>query len=311
MRCSVIIPTYRRCDILKECLERLEGQQYPHRDFEIIVVNDGSRDETERIVKNFAESTDIAVSYLFQENQGQGIARNLGITRARGDIIIFIGDDILVEPDFLQEHLRFHDLHPAKNQAVLGLTVWDRRMPKNHFLDFMVQGKALFGRFGGPQFAYDTLEGKEKADYRYFYTSNISLKRELLFQFCFDPDFHFYGWEDIELGYRITKNTGLDLHYNPRALGYHYHPMDESSLHGRMKSIGKSLHIFHRKHPDLRLMPSFFKKMLFSFLTNSLFVSFFHWLKRHRREAFWHYLYFYLVSKKGFLEGLREGPPSV
>lgn len=74
----------------------------------------------------------------------------------------------------------------------------------------------------GPLFAYRQLIGKTEVDFRAFYTCNLSLKAEFLRQTgTFDEDFRGYGYEDIELGYRLQKN-GLRLLYNPAAVGYHY-----------------------------------------------------------------------------------------
>lgn len=297
---SVVIPTYNRSDILQECLDALFHQDIPDNDYEVIVVDDGSKDETQKVLDGFAAKHK-NFRFLHQKNQGQGIARNLGIQHAKGNIIVFIGDDIIVKENFLSEHLRYHLRHQAEKDAVLGLTVWHPKLHITPFMNWLTNGSTVFGRFGGHQFAYEKLEGKDEADYNFFYTSNISLKRSLLDKYPFDPTFSGYGWEDIELGYRLHQREGLRLYYNKDAVGYHDHVMTESSLSDRMRSIGKSAWVFHKRYPELGKVPGLFKQSVFRILGNSFVVGLFKLLNRD--------FYYYALSKKYFLEGLSEGAP--
>src|SRR5579883_3479281 len=97
---SVVIPTFNRADILKECLQALQHQNLPQEDYEIIVVDDGSTDETRKLLESSKLKN---LRFFHQKNQGQGVARNLGIQHAKGNIIVMIGDDIIVREDFLSE----------------------------------------------------------------------------------------------------------------------------------------------------------------------------------------------------------------
>lgn len=306
MQCSVVIPTYNRSAILAECLEAFLQQDFVKGEYEIIVVDDGSKDETKSVVQSFQKKNLCEIHYLHQQNQGQGIARNRGVSAAQGKIILFIGDDILVSRNFLKQHMEYHRRYHHENEAVLGLILWDPRILSSPFTDFMTRGGIFFGRFGGHQFAYDRLRGRTLADFNFFYTSNISLKRSLLLRFPFDDSFHSYGWEDIELGYRLTKKAGLKLYYNPHAVSYHYHSMEASSLESRMRVIGKSAHILHRKYPELKKVPSFWKRVFFQFISRPFFLQQARNLSS-KRGGKWHFLYYYLLSKKAFLEGIEEG----
>ena len=82
-------------------------QDLPVKDFEVIVVDDGSRDKTKHFLSGFVVKHE-NFRFFSQKNKGQGIARNLGTTKAKGNIIVFIGDDIIVKKNFLSQHLRFH-----------------------------------------------------------------------------------------------------------------------------------------------------------------------------------------------------------
>lgn len=295
---SVIIPTFNRADILKECLNALAHQDLPVEDYEVIVVDDGSHDETRSVLEKFKEKHG-NFFFFHQKNQGQGIARNLGVQHAKGNIIVLIGDDIIVNENFLSEHLRYHLRHAAENEAVLGLTKWHPKLHVTPFMNWLTNGSTIFGRFGGHQFAYEKLEGQEEADYNFFYTSNISLKRSLLDKYPFDPSFSGYGWEDIELGYRLHQREGLRLYYNPEAVGYHDHMMTEASLEDRMRNIGRSAWVFHRRYPELKKVPQLWKRTVFRILAFPFLVRLFKLLNRN--------FYYYALSKKYFLEGLREG----
>lgn len=304
MLLSVIIPTYNRSQILKECLHALYHQDLPEKDYEVVVVDDGSTDDTKRTVQSF-KTRHKNLQYHYQRNQGQGIARNFGISKANGDVVIFIGDDIIVVEDFLTEHLRYHLRYSSENEAVLGFTTWHPKLKITRFMSWLTDGSSILGKFGGHQFAYEKLRGKMEADYNFFYTSNISLKRSLVDKYPFDPSFSKYGWEDIELGYRLHKRVNLKLYYNPRAIGYHDHVMTESGLADRMRNIGYSAWIIHRKYPELKKVPSFSKHLVFSILANPMIIFILSLLRKLTRGGFSN-IYFYALSKKYFLEGLKN-----
>jgi len=91
---SVIIPTHNRQDFLVEAIESILQQQYPS--VELIVVDDGSTDNTRAVVAAYP-----SVSYEYQENKGPGAARNRGIVRAAGTLICFLDSDDLWDPEKL------------------------------------------------------------------------------------------------------------------------------------------------------------------------------------------------------------------
>ena len=94
---SVIIPVYNRPDELKELLGCLAVQTF--KNFEVIIVEDGSKETAEHVVTSFKDILDI--HYFFKINGGQGFARNHGFERASGDYFILLDSDALIEPDYL------------------------------------------------------------------------------------------------------------------------------------------------------------------------------------------------------------------
>jgi glycosyltransferase involved in cell wall biosynthesis len=101
---SVVIPTYNRARLLQECLESVMSQSF--NDFEIIIVDDGSTDNTSELVKKYP------VKYVYQENQGAHAARNRGIALSKSEYIAFIDSDDIMLKDALKMGVEILDRHP-------------------------------------------------------------------------------------------------------------------------------------------------------------------------------------------------------
>jgi glycosyltransferase involved in cell wall biosynthesis len=234
---SFVIPTHNRLDMLQRVLDALQ-QQIDAPEFETIVINDGSTDSTDRMLR---ERRDI--TYREQANAGPGRARNHGVSLAKGRYVIFIGDDTMPEPRFLAEHARAHrDAGDDRLVACLGYTGWPARERVTAFMDYINDY--------GLQFGYRLIEDGAVVPFNFFYTSNISIDRELLAANPFDTTFPSAAWEDIELAYRLDR-LGLKIRYNARAVTRHHHPMTVDSFARRQYTVGKSGAIFYRKHPEL------------------------------------------------------------
>jgi glycosyltransferase involved in cell wall biosynthesis len=234
---SVVIPTYNRLDMLLRVLDALE-QQTDAPAFEVIVINDGSKDETEKVVSQRA-----GIVFRSQGNAGPGRARNHGVSLAQGKFVVFIGDDTVPEPRFLAEHARVHrESNDDPLVACLGYTGWPRGERVTAFMDYINDY--------GLQFGYKLIQHGEVVPFNFFYTSNISIDRQLLAAHPFDTTFPSAAWEDIELAYRLDAK-GLKIHYNERAVTRHYHPMTIDSFARRQYTVGKSGAIFFKKHPEL------------------------------------------------------------
>src|SRR3990172_4218630 len=102
---SLVVPTFRRAAILVHCLRALLRLDYPRDRFEVLVVDDGSLDETQAEVAGLA---DPRIVFLQQPaNQGVASARNRGAREARGEVLIFLDDDMLVQESMIDRHLRW------------------------------------------------------------------------------------------------------------------------------------------------------------------------------------------------------------
>jgi glycosyltransferase involved in cell wall biosynthesis len=250
---SIIIPTYNRYETLKRNLNLLAAQTISMEEFEVIVVDDGSSDETPRFLTEFAQRSPYALQVITQKNSGQGVARNAGIEKATGEILLFLGDDMLTNPDFLSQHLRFHTANPEKEKVCLGLVAWHPEIKPTHFMRWLITS--------GVQFKFSDLHRGKPADFHYFYTSNLSLKREFLGSERFDSSFHGWGFEDTELGYRLQQK-GMQLIFHPEAVALHLHEITPDNLAERQFAAGKNAFRFAQLHPEAGILPSGLKLSL-------------------------------------------------
>ena len=242
---SVVIPTYNRKPILEKCLRAMEQQRFPAdspvEGYEIVVIDDGSADGTVAWLQE--DAAEFPHVRLFeQDHQGSAIARNHGVHRSKGNIIVFVDSDVVVLPDFLQQH-------------VIALTQ-----------AYEEQGNDCvftYGRIVNTcNFDDPTSEPFKVTDYSraFFATGNVAIARHWLEKAgLFDVQFTLYGWEDLELGVRL-KNLGISMVKVAEAVGYHWHPpfsleqipslIDQEIQRGRMGVL------FYQKHPtwDVRMM---------------------------------------------------------
>lgn len=106
MRISIIIPTTNRASVLKEAIDSVLEQSY--RDFELIVVDDGSTDETPQLLSQYGDK----IKVIRQENKGVSAARNSGIAASQGEWIAFLDSDDLWKPQKLEKQVEWLKAHP-------------------------------------------------------------------------------------------------------------------------------------------------------------------------------------------------------
>jgi glycosyltransferase involved in cell wall biosynthesis len=214
MNVTIAIPTYNRADTLRKALLGYAVQLGDHRMIQLVVVDDGSTDHTGAVVEECRRSVPMELCYLHQENAGLSSARNHAIREAKGDLLLFVDDDIVPASCMVASHVAWHDQHPAPEVGVLGHVAWSPELRPTPFMKW----SGLYG----PQFNYGYFKRGAEVHFQHAYFCNTSLKTRFVRQHRgFDEGLRTYGYEDIELSYRLCQ-SGYRLLYNPSAVGYHY-----------------------------------------------------------------------------------------
>jgi GT2 family glycosyltransferase len=191
-------------------LDSLTRQDIPPSEFEVIVVDDGSTDDSwDRL--NHVE-TPFSLRILRQANQGPGEARNTAIKEALGEIIITLDDDVVAQPDLLRRHLEAHQREPGI--AAIGVMAPPDGARLAPWLKWELT--ALSKQYEA------MINGWWEPTPRQFYTANASARRAAFLEAgLFDPFFR--RSEDIELAFRMQKQ-GIAFRFLPDAIVYHEPP---------------------------------------------------------------------------------------
>ena len=120
---SVIIPSYNRQDFVREAIASVMAQTY--QGFELIVVDDGSEDDTRTVVQEFSDLYP-GIRYVFQSNQGVSAARNTGVALSTGPLVAFLDSDDVWQADKLESQVTFFATHPEA-QICQTEEIWLRR----------------------------------------------------------------------------------------------------------------------------------------------------------------------------------------
>ena len=204
---SIVIPTHDRKDLLLEMLEWLGHQEFSPKDLEVIVVLDGCTDNTLAALKE--AHTPYALCAAPQAQAGPSAARNNGARLAKGDVLVFMDDDLLPMPMFLERHIQFH--RQDERALVLGRFLPERHARKQ---GWHIWEEQIFAKH------YRYMEaGKRPPAGRRLYSGNFSLRRE---QFLAAGGFdeRLKRGEDVELGFRLEK-AGLRFYFSPEAAAIH------------------------------------------------------------------------------------------
>src|SRR3954452_1288029 len=205
---SVIVPTHNRRDYLPRLLEGLARQDYPADHWELIIVSDGSTDDTMEFLRSGGGTRPANMTALTQANAGPGAARNHGASVAKGRALLFLDDDMIASPSLVGEHAKAH-LEHADAVCIGHLTLptggrepwvaWEDAQMLRHF-EALKSGR----RVPGP---------------RDFYSGNCSVSAPL-FNRIGGYDATLKRTEDVELGYRLV-DAGATFVYRPNADSLH------------------------------------------------------------------------------------------
>lgn len=270
---SVIIPTYNRPAELRKCLTSIFHQEIPVTEFEIIIINDGGDTDIEQVVAEFKPHSGEHLIYLRQEPSGPATARNLALNIARGEIIFFLNDDVILDKGYFSAHLQAHLRQPG--HAVRGNTRWHPEVLTTPFMQWVAQS-VLF---------YYLIKDPLDIGYEYFHTLDLSIHRRWLEEDKFDEAFKDASFEDTELALRLMKK-GLKLQFAPAAVCYHYHFYDLPKYLAKTRINARNAVLLVARHPELyeRLIGNFLRQKSFK---NFLKRLFFEITSTRQTPAYW------------------------
>jgi glycosyltransferase involved in cell wall biosynthesis len=227
MEISVIIPTYRRPQLLRKCLEALLKQRFNRRHYEIIVVSDGPDDATRNLIQREIKDGFKRIRFFeLPEKKGPAAARNLGWLNARADVIAFTDDDTVPDENWIAEIYR--NICPSSLQAITGKVIVPRNeRPTDH--------------------AKNTA-GLETAD---FVTANCACsKAALLRTGGFDEQFSMAWREDSDLEFKLLSQR-IPVKKVESAIVVH--PVREAKWGVSIKEQRKTLYnaLLYKKYPRL------------------------------------------------------------
>ncbi len=228
---SIIIPVYNRPDEMAELLESLSKQTF--KDFELIIVEDGSRQRCDHLIEKYAGKYDI--TYEYKPNTGRSDSRNIGMTLSKADYFIFFDSDCIIPPDYL--------------------SVVDQRLQTNYT-----------DCYGGPDAAHESFSPLQKAISHsmtsFFTTGGIRGGKKQMEKFCprsFNMGFsrkvyetvggflETFG-EDIDLSTRIKK-AGFETQLIREAFVYHKRRVNLNQFYKQVNIFGQARIYLHRTHP--------------------------------------------------------------
>jgi glycosyltransferase involved in cell wall biosynthesis len=239
VRFSVIIPTYQRRDLVLALARSLARQDFDGR-FEVIVVVDGSTDGTAHALGQI--SAPFPLTVLEQANRGAAAARNRGAAIARGEILLFLDDDMQAHANLLAEHDRSHregadavighiPLHPQSPSNIISAAVkeWaeDRARRLQSPGASLTIHDLLTGQLSLPRKVFESLGGFDTG-----FTQGGS-----------------FGDEDIDFGYRVAR-AGYRIVFNPDAISWQNYVVSPRQYLRQWRQTGRADVAFARKHPE-------------------------------------------------------------
>ena len=245
---SVIIPTFNKSTRLKYCLKHLFAcnNQY---DIEIILINDGSNDETQNIINSMKKicPNNITFKSFNTLNKGRAVARNFGVEKSTKEILLFLDDDIIINEKVISMHIESHQMYINRivHGAIYNIPILKafsdlEKVPQCNSYLFAKYSKIAFEFSDSTEYEISKLEkhskkskfekliqneilNNRKCKWAGFVGANTSIRKELfLAAGGFDTNFgKYWGCEDLEFGYRLNNLYKCNFIYNTFTKSYH------------------------------------------------------------------------------------------
>lgn len=237
MKASVIIPTYNRRDLVARTITALFEQTFPAAEYEIIVVVDGSTDGTSAVLRVLEAPCRLRV--IEQENRGPAGARNSGLSAAEGEVVIFLDDDMLCNPNLVSEHIAAHTCE----EPLIGFGAIFLSADSPTGLAAECFKREIAAYYLENQYGPGASDEKPPCVF-----SNTSVPRRSLLQAGgFDERFRMR--EDADLTVRLFA-AGLRASYIKTAVAQQYYEKTIADLIRDAEAFAAADLMFASKHPD-------------------------------------------------------------
>ncbi len=268
LKFSIIIPVYNRPQEIEELLESLTKQDF-EKDFEVLIIEDGSQDLSEKIVEKYQSSLDL--KYFYKENTGAGASRNFGMELASGNYFIILDSDVIVPPQYLSEvhktlQVNFTDAFGGPDAAHESFTSLQKAI--NYSMTSVLTTGGIRGK----------KKGVGKFQPRSF---NLGLSKK-----AFETTQGFSKMkvgEDIDLTFRLWEN-GYETQLIEKAYVYHKRRSTIKQFFKQTFSFGTARPILNKKYPETAKITYWFPSLFIIGIDISIIVIFF---------GYWQFIAFY------------------
>jgi glycosyltransferase involved in cell wall biosynthesis len=259
MKYSFVIPVYNRPQEVDELLESLTKQAF--KNFEVIIVEDGSQIKCEEVVKKYKSS--LTIHYFFKENSGPGMSRNYGAERSTGDYIIFLDSDCVAPGQYLEEvnntlEKNYSDAFGGPDKAHASFTNLQKAI--NYSMTSFFTTGGIRGR-------------KKSLDKFYPRSFNMGYSKEVLKKTCGFASMRF--GEDIDMSLRILSN-GFTTMLIEKAFVYHKRRTSFKSFYKQVFNSGIARINLYKRHPEslkaVHILPSLFTVGISFLLLSTIFI---------------------------------------
>lgn len=270
---SVIIPTYNYGKYILQALQSLQKQTYS--DWECIIIDDGSTDNTHQIILQ-AQKSDSRIIYFRQENAGPAIARNHGIEMAKGDFILFLDADDILEQDKLKSHIEVFEKYPDTDIAYGDVRYFMDGKPDTLFYSLKPENAPWTAKYSGKGSGLVDLIIKQNI----MVTCSPLIKNEVLKKTgSFDPKLlkledwelfqrwaindYMFRYVDAPQSYVLIRAHSTSFSYNKRGMRDYFLPIFEKHVSASKLSLKNRLYV------TVRILEEYTDLILFSIFRNA------------------------------------------
>lgn len=256
---SFIIPVYNRPQEVRELLESFACLDF-YKEFEIVIVEDGSTETSENVVKKFSEK--ISISYFYKENSGPGDSRNYGMKRAKGNYFIILDSDCILPPHYLSTvdvflNRSFFHCFGGADAAHKTFT------PLQKAINYAMTSFLTTGGIRGSKSSVSSFEPR---------SFNMGISKEAFEKTGGYSRIH--PGEDPDLSQRILK-SGFKTTFLPNAFVYHKRRISWTKFHLQVKKFGLVRPILNKWHPSAAKITYWFPTLFVIFFVISILLSIF------------------------------------